>query len=399
MSEVETLLRQRITFVHYQAFHSKCSRFSICNTPRTIATRSYGTQSLCRPRASTLIIPKLRSLKAKNAYVFQRLVWLHQSSTNIFSRHEHNAQESPLLRMPPEVRNKIYEYTLGGNALHIFRNPNQPSMSTTRLGCKACVSPCRCSVRITAFLVSHNDRHRLHHHVCYTNVFGYRLDLSLLHSCSQIYMEASLLPFTQNHFIFGETKLFPLFTSKLALAQAVAITSLSLDNITVFDLFDDCYWTPFPSLRGLSVTVRGHNGCTDDNTFWLSGCRKLNRIWLQNTLQWWREDPAYAPLGQLNLETFRFRLVCSSGYRQLRCQTLREWNQWAKMVEREVSTRWTKREAQKRREEMRLLQAAEWPTEPWLSRWSLREMAWDAVEWFILRLPIWTRLLSRKIWP
>jgi hypothetical protein len=148
--------------------------------------------------------------------------------------------------MPPEVRTRILEYALSGNALHIFRNPNQTSMRTTRPSCKVCVSPCWCSVRITAFLASHDDRHRLHRHVCYTNVFGYRLVLSLLQSCSQIYMEASLLPFTQNHFIFGETELLPLFTSKLAPAQAAAITSLSLDNITVFNLFDDSYWTPFP---------------------------------------------------------------------------------------------------------------------------------------------------------
>jgi hypothetical protein len=211
-------------------------------------------------------------------------------------------------------------------------------------------------------------------------------------------MEASLLPFT-NNISFAETELLPLFINKLAPMQAAAITSLTLDNITVFDLFDNSYWKPFPSLRKLSVTVRGHDGCVEENAVWLSGCRRLNRVYLRNFRQRWREEPAYAPpLGKLNLETLRFRVVCASGYPRMRCRALGEWQQWVKMIEREVSGRWSKQKARRRQEQMRVLQAAKWPTlPPWRTQW--RETAWMVVRWIFLRLPIpiWKESLLRKL--
>jgi hypothetical protein len=299
--------------------------------------------------------------------------------------------------MPPEVRNQIFEYALGSSDLHISRHPNQPSMTKTRLSCKVCVSLCYCAVRITRGNL--NNAHHSHHHVCYTDIFGYSPDLSLLRSCSQIYMEASLLPLTHNNFMFGETELLPLFTSKLAPMQAAAITSLTLDNIAVFDLFDDSHWKPFSGLRYLAAAVRGHDGCVDDNSLWLSDCRKLNREILLNRRQWWREEPTYAPLGRLNLETFQFRILCASGRRRARCRTIREWQHWGKMIEREVSGRWTKQGARRRQEQTRLLQAADWPTGPLFGTWSLRETAWDVVHWLVLRLPIGKDFLLRNLWP
>jgi hypothetical protein len=331
--------------------------------------------------------PGIRSLKAKHANVVQHSLIHMKPSLTPFHRHEHNTRNSPFLRLPAEVRNQIYEHALGNNTLHIFRHPNQPRMTQTRLSCKVCITPCPCTVRITAHLATWTDAHRRHHHICYANPFGYRLDLRFLQTCSQIYVEASLLPFTLNNLVFAETELLPLFTDKLAPLQAAAITPLNLDNITAF-----------PSLRNLSATVRGHDGCIDDNYFWLSGCRKLNRVYLLNCRQRWREEPAHAPLGKLNLETFRFRVVCASGYPRMRCRALREWQQWAKMIEREVSGRWTKQEARRRQEQMRVLQAAQWPTlPPWRTQW--KETAWVVVRWIVLRLPIpiWKESLLRKI--
>jgi hypothetical protein len=400
MSEVENMLRQRIKYERYQAFHRKCSLTSICKMPRIIAPWTYGTQSPCRPRASMLMTPRIRSLKAKDAYVVHRLAHPHQIITNTIShRCKHNAQESPLLRMPAEIRRIIYEYALGRNDLHIFRHPNQPSMTKTRLSCKVCVSPCDCAEQLTAYGANLTGAHHSHHHVCYSNVFGYGLDLSLLRSCSQIYMEASLLLFAHNNLVFAETELLPLFTRKLALMQAAAIKSLNLDNITVFDLFDDSYWSPFPGLRYLAVAVRGHDRCVDNNSFWSSNCRELNHIVLTNFHQQWQEEPAYAPLGRLNLETFQFHVTCVSGYHRRGCRTLGEWQQWAKTIEREVSTRWTKQEARRRQAQTRLLQAADWPTGPIFGTWSLRETAWDVVHWLVLRLPFWKDFLLRKLWP
>jgi hypothetical protein len=403
MSGVETLSRRREAslsrkreeLLSYQEFERGCGLWHICDMPRTMAPYDFGMHSPCRPWASMIMRPGIRSLKAKHAYVVQHSLFHTKPSLTPFHRHEHNTRKLLFLRLTAEVRNQIYEHALGNNKLHIFRHPNQPRMTQTRLSCKVCITPCPCTVRITAHLATRTDAHRRHHHICYANPFGYRLDLRFLQTCSQIYMEAFLLPFTLNNLVFAETELLSLFTDKLAPIQAAAITSLTLDNITAFDLFDESYWEAFPSLRNLSATVRGHDGCVEENAVWLSGCRKLNRVYLLKCRQWWREEPAHAPLGKLNLEGFRFRVVCASGHRQTNCRTLREWQLWAKMIEREVSGRWTKQEARRRQEQMRVLQAAKWPTlPPWRTQW--RETAWMVVRWIVLQfpIPIWKEVCS-----
>lgn len=42
------------------------------------------------------------------------------NSSNTRFRRQHNATNSPLMTLPPEIRNKIYGYALGGNTIHTY---------------------------------------------------------------------------------------------------------------------------------------------------------------------------------------------------------------------------------------------------------------------------------------
>ena len=76
-------------------------------------------------------------------------------------------QESPLLRLPPEIRNKIWEYTLGHNILKPIR---------VRLGWRS------------------------YKHRWISRRNESQINLSLLATCRQIYSEGALMPFVFNTF-------------------------------------------------------------------------------------------------------------------------------------------------------------------------------------------------------
>lgn len=62
---------------------------------------------------------------------------------------------------------------------------------------------------------------------------GTNLDLSLLLVCRQVYLEASLLPYSSNTFTFGDLDVMSTFTSYLSPKQIAAIRSIQLSYWTV----------------------------------------------------------------------------------------------------------------------------------------------------------------------
>jgi hypothetical protein len=78
-----------------------------------------------------------------------------------------------------------------------------------------------------------------HHYVCRTLRFNFQLNLSLLRTCSQVYMEAALIQLIHN-LNLADASFLPRFTANLVSLQTAAITSLAL-NIFMFDLFDEAY--------------------------------------------------------------------------------------------------------------------------------------------------------------
>jgi hypothetical protein len=76
-----------------------------------------------------------------------------------------------------------------------------------------------------------------------------------------------------------------------------------LSNIFAGDLLDQDYWTSFPRLRHLTVSIRGHNGCTDHNSY-LSDHRLFTLSHLNHARKVWRHNPSFEPLEHFNMESF-----------------------------------------------------------------------------------------------
>jgi hypothetical protein len=88
-----------------------------------------------------------------------------------------NQEQCPLLRLPAELRNKIYEYALSGFQIHIDRDP------------------ITCQIRARhALLKETNDRHAQFQ--------------ALTTTCRQIHQESQPLPVTLNEFVGRPEDLF-----------------------------------------------------------------------------------------------------------------------------------------------------------------------------------------------
>ena len=93
-----------------------------------------------------------------------------------------NASTSRLLRLPPEIRLRIYEHVFGGQRLWMgFRGPQYKDNCTTHL-----------AGHFYYFnMVKGSDR---------------KLGLRLLRVCRQIFTEATLCPYSLNEFTFESQK-------------------------------------------------------------------------------------------------------------------------------------------------------------------------------------------------
>lgn len=83
--------------------------------------------------------------------------------------------------------------------------------------------------------------------------FATNLDVALLQTCSQIYGEAALLPFTNTTFsFFCDADVSP-FIANLNPAQAQAIQKILLANAGSYDFVSDNVWKKLTGLRKLRI--------------------------------------------------------------------------------------------------------------------------------------------------
>lgn len=94
-----------------------------------------------------------------------------------------NASTSPLLRLPPEIRLRIYKFVLGGRQFWIGQTLSKYTRERTE------------------FLGSIGPKHRSGELFHYDAWLG-ELDLRPLRICRQVFMESALLPYALNTFVF-----------------------------------------------------------------------------------------------------------------------------------------------------------------------------------------------------
>lgn len=129
-----------------------------------------------------------------------------------------NATRSPLLRLTPELRNRIYKLVLCPGSIHIWCRNSLKKTVVTHINCavsKSSTGPMDSWQKEDAYECgSAND-----------TTFA-TLDLSLLLVCKQIHEEVALLPFTSNTFIVDSPWMLATFANQLITAQRTAITSI-----------------------------------------------------------------------------------------------------------------------------------------------------------------------------
>lgn len=144
-----------------------------------------------------------------------------------------NAAKSPLLRLPAEIRLRIYHYALGGKEIHVGAHiALRPSRTSRRIAvCHKETSEWDhiSHIRHGGHNLEYDNwtRHRLCNEAC-IHIRKRGLCLGMLMVCMQIHHEAALFPFSSNTFLITNDESMRVWQASLAPVQLRAVRSLIL---------------------------------------------------------------------------------------------------------------------------------------------------------------------------
>ncbi|KAK4899819.1 hypothetical protein LTR27_003085 [Elasticomyces elasticus] len=174
--------------------------------------------------------------------------------------YETNKRDSPLLRLPPEVRNRIWSFLLGEKIIHI--HGSKRSKDKRRFVHSICKTPERDEEPAS---IPNHGVYLAHHINCYVPNPGEILPtvssvLAVLTSCRQIHQEAALLPYKLNTFECVKLEVLGPFLQALVPAQAHAIEMLTISDMSAYSTatFKKLAKTKLRGLRKIRVYVRFH---------------------------------------------------------------------------------------------------------------------------------------------
>ncbi|KAK5128737.1 hypothetical protein LTR85_000070 [Meristemomyces frigidus] len=133
--------------------------------------------------------------------------------------YDSNATNSPLLRLPPEVRNRIWRYVLCGNTVRVTVRNDQLERAVCGLHSTPEEEALHCKQTNKDYHTSYTQRHRS----CLQ-----LLHFSILRACRQAHQEAALLPYQESIFTFSSPEVLSRFLGALNPEQSRAITSIAL---------------------------------------------------------------------------------------------------------------------------------------------------------------------------
>ena len=157
---------------------------------------------------------------------------------------QHNAS-SPLLRLPLEVKNLIYEYTFGGNLIHITQDPDEGATKFNNTICRALISEEEAEDNFNEetihkwYVPANEDRHS---HCRFKKRANFddgeerpqMLRLSALRCCRQMYNEAHYCPYSTNTFSCVDPATLEMFIRSLTQGSHgnhLAVRSLFLEML------------------------------------------------------------------------------------------------------------------------------------------------------------------------
>lgn len=130
---------------------------------------------------------------------------------------QHNSSTS-LLKLPPEIKNKIYELLCGGQLLHLDQCWIGDTLQFTHEICQAGLSEQAADDLFNAdttaqwFVGAVETRHS----GCFTNAEHIeKIGTSFLATCRQVYNEARHIPYSTNTFGFSKTSILDRFSNHL----------------------------------------------------------------------------------------------------------------------------------------------------------------------------------------
>ncbi|KAK3614087.1 hypothetical protein LTR22_027897 [Elasticomyces elasticus] len=182
-----------------------------------------GTEKRKRDEKSLPPEPPRSHKKGKPRNLLAPTASKHQAIT------ESNALVSKLLGLPPEIRNRIWCYVLGGRTVHILLRAHlRDTYILDHTCCKSHEDTLDVitNIRRADTLTEMQDYETTHDASCWGPARE-RLNLGVLSVCRQIHQEAALLPYQENTFVVAISALRD-FLSSLMPAQSNAITSLVL---------------------------------------------------------------------------------------------------------------------------------------------------------------------------
>lgn len=175
----------------------------------------------------------------------------------------HNNAESPFLRLPLELKTRIYEYVCGGKTIHIEWHDRRLSHYL----CDIEFSEEEAQKKFDAseevwYAVETVDRHLC---CCTDTIFNFecrpcrdlrdhfnshtKLDISLLFCCRQMYLESNLVPYYANTFSFGSPFSLTSFCHLMPMRFKRVIRGLHVRPIVInTELYTQVWHTAFGSV-------------------------------------------------------------------------------------------------------------------------------------------------------
>ncbi|KAK4545372.1 hypothetical protein LTR36_003552 [Oleoguttula mirabilis] len=222
-------------------------------------------------------------------------------STSNQDLYDANAQNSPLLRLPPEVRNRIWYFLLcDGETIHVRGRTKQGRPVVKYSICSAVTNDEDTAMAIRA----HNgngeegdpscDTYQARHSKCFSHLRAestpreHRLSLSVLAVSRQIHQEAALLPYQGNTFSIDALEYLGPFLKALVPAQANAIEKMTLasDHGYRNSTFQKLLGTKLKGLRGLICFGEFYHGVHDGSAYLPGGIGGLFvRYWTEGLQQ------------------------------------------------------------------------------------------------------------------
>ncbi|KAK4892266.1 hypothetical protein LTR27_009275 [Elasticomyces elasticus] len=181
--------------------------------------------------------------------------------------YETNASDSPLLRLAPEIRNRIFSILLGEKTIHIRSHTTKGSHVVMHSICKIPGHSEEMANKITRHnalsgAAENFDRYEQLHSHCISRAplvpnETMAAVLPVLRTCRQIHQEAALLPYQLNNFMCPSTERLSPFLQTLVPAQAHAIENLTLSDTSTHNTlsFQKLAKTKLRGLKQLSCFV------------------------------------------------------------------------------------------------------------------------------------------------